>query len=63
MALNYFEHVLVFVSVLSGCASISASASLVGVPEGVAISTMRIKICAISQSSRKIYKSMIKQCC
>ena len=63
MALNYLEHVLVFVSVLSGCASISASASLVGVPEGIAISTMRIKICAISQSSRKIYKSMIKQCC
>ena len=30
--LNYFEHFLVFVSNFSGCVSISAFASLVGVP-------------------------------
>ena len=35
--LHYFEHFYVFVSAVSGCVSISAFASLVGVPIGVAI--------------------------
>ena len=34
-ALNYFENFLVFVSAVSGCVSISAFASLVGVPVGI----------------------------
>ena len=47
-ALNYFEHFLVFVSYVSVCVSISAFASLVGVPVGVTSSAVGIKIYAIT---------------
>ena len=40
-ALNYFDHFVPFVSAVSGCVSISAFASLVGVPIGIAISTLQ----------------------
>ena len=59
-ALNYFEHFLVFVSAVNGCVSISAVASLVGVPVGITSSAVRIKICAIT-AGIKDYKSMIKK--
>ena len=39
--------ILIFVSVLSGCVSISVFPSLVGVPVGITISAVGIKICAI----------------
>ena len=35
-SLNYFKHFLVFVSAVSGCVSVSAMASLVGVTLGIA---------------------------
>ena len=46
--LNYFEHFLVFASAFSGCFSISAFASLVGVPVGIASSTVELKICTLA---------------
>ena len=56
--LNNFERFLVLVSAVSGCVSISAFASLVAVPVGIASSAVGSKICALtagimSQSSRK----------
>ena len=59
-ALNYFEHFLVFVSELSDCVSISAFASLVGFPVGIASSAVGLKICAITVGIKK-FKSIIKE--
>ena len=63
---NYFGNFLVFVSAASGCVSVSAFASLVGVSVGISSSTVEIKICAITagitrdQFSKKRGKSMTK---
>ena len=57
--LNYFEHFLVFVSAVSGFASVFVFASLVGVSVGIASSEVGIKICAITAGFKK-YKSIIK---
>ena len=46
-ALNYFEH-FVLISAVNGCVSISAFASLVDVPVGMASSAVGLKICAIT---------------
>ena len=45
--LYYFEHFLIFVSTVSGCVSISAFDSLVGVPVGIVSFTIGLNICAI----------------
>ena len=59
-AVNYFEHFLVFISVVSGCVSISAFASLVGVPIGITSSAVGMKICAITAGIKR-YKSIINK--
>ena len=59
-ALNYFGHFLIFVSTVSDCFSISAFASLIGVPVGIKSSTVRITICTIAAGIKK-HKSMIKK--
>ena len=58
-ALNYFELCLIFISAVSGCVSISAFASLVGVPVGTTSSAAGLKICAITTGIKK-YKPIIK---
>ena len=45
---NYFEHFLVFASAASGFVSISAFASLVGVPVCIVSSAVGLKIYALS---------------
>ena len=45
--LNYVEHFLTLPSIMTGCISISAFASLICVPVGIASSAVGIKICAI----------------
>ena len=63
--LNYFEHLLVFVSAVGGCVSISAFTPSLCVLVGFDISEEGINICtitagkSISQSSRKKEISMI----
>ena len=59
-ALHYFEHVLVFVSAVSGCVSISAFTFLVGTSVGIASSVVGIKICPSTAGIKK-YKSIIKK--
>ena len=53
-----------FVSTVSGCVLVSAFASLVGVPVGIASSVVGLKICTITakikKRKRKRGKSMIK---
>ena len=58
--LNCFEHILVSVSPVSGCVSISEFASLVGFPVVIASSAVGIKMCGITAGIKK-YKSIIKK--
>ena len=58
MALNYFEHFLIFVCAVSECVSISAFASLLSVPVGITSSALCLKICAFAGGIKK-YKSII----
>ena len=51
--LNYFEPLLVFVSSVSLCVSISAVASLVVLVVGIATSAVGIKICLINAGIKK----------
>ena len=58
--LNYIDHLLIIISTITGCVSISSFASLVGIPIGIASSTIGLKICAITAGMKK-YKSIIKK--
>ena len=64
--MNCFEHVLVFVSAVIGCLSISAFASLVGVTVGIASYAVGLQIWAITAAIKKcksIIKKNKKKCC
>ena len=58
--LNYIEHLPILVSEATGCISISAFASSVGIPTGITSSAIGLKICAIT-AGIKTYKSIIKK--
>ena len=58
--LNGIEHVLILASTIAGCVSISAFASLFGIPIGITSSAIGLKICAIASVIKK-YKSIIKK--
>ena len=58
--LNFIEHLLIVASTLTGCVSISAFASLVGIAVDIASSVLRLKICARTAGIEK-YKSTIKK--
>ena len=45
---NYFEHLLILVSAVTGCDSIFAFASLVGISVGATSSLVGLKICVIT---------------
>ena len=59
-ALNYFGRFLVFVSAVSGYVWFSVFASLVDVLTGIASSTVRLKIYAITTKIKK-YNSIIEK--
>ena len=46
--LNHIKHFLILGSTITGCISISAFASLVGIPIGITSSVIGFKICAIT---------------
>ena len=52
--LNYIEHFLTLASAVNGCISISAFASLLGIPIGITSSAIRLKICAITAGIIKL---------
>ena len=58
--LNYIELFLILASTITGCVSISAFSSLVGIPLGITISAIGLNICAIAAENKK-YKSIIKK--
>ena len=58
--LNYIEHFLILASTITGCISISAFVSLIGIPIGFTSSAIGLKICAITAGIKK-FKSIIKE--
>ena len=46
--LDYIDHLLIVISRITGCVSISDSASLVGIPIGITSFAIGLKICAIT---------------
>ena len=59
---NYIEHSLIIISTITGCVSISAFASLVGILTGITSSAIGVNICVITAGIKK-YKSIIKNKC
>ena len=58
--LNFIEHLLIWVSRVTGCTSISTFAPLVGIPIGITSSVVGLEICVITTGIKK-YKSKIKK--
>ena len=58
--LSYIDHLLIVISTITGCVSISGFTSLVGIPTGIMSSAVGLKICAITAGIKK-YKSIIKK--
>ena len=52
--LNYIEHLIILISTVSGYVSISAFASLVGIPIGNTISAIGLNICVITARIKKL---------
>ena len=59
-SLNNNEHFPILASKITGCVSISAFASPIGIPIGIMSSATGLKICAITAGVKKC-KSMIKK--
>ena len=55
-----FEHSFIAISTMTGYVSISAFASLAGIPIGIASSGVGLKICVVTPGIKK-YKSIIKK--
>ena len=58
--LNYTGYFLILASTVTGCISISAFASLLGILIGITSSSIGFKICEIAAGIKK-YKSIIKK--
>ena len=58
--LSYIEHFLILASTITGWISISAFASLIGIPIGTTSSSIGLKVCAIDAGTKK-YKIIIKK--
>ena len=55
--LTFIEHFLILASAITGCISVSAFASWLGIPTRVTSSATGLKLCAIAAG---MYKSIIK---
>ena len=52
--LNYVDHILILTSTITGFVYISAFASLISIPIGIASSTIGSKICVITAGIKKV---------
>ena len=59
-ALNHVQHFFILVCTITGCISISAFTSLVGIPKAIISFAIELKICAITAGIKK-FKSIIKK--
>ena len=60
VTLNYIENFLILASAVTGCVSLSAFSSLLGILIGITSSAIGLKMCAIAAGIKK-YKSIIKK--
>ena len=51
---NYIEHFLILASTITRCISVSAFASLLGIPIGIVSPAIGLKICAIAAGKKSI---------
>ena len=51
--MNYIDHSLIVFSKITGCVSISAFASFVGIPIGITRSAIELKICLTTAGIKK----------
>lgn len=58
--LIYIEHSIIFVSAITGHVSMSAFASVIGIPMGIKSTVVGLKTCAVTAGIRK-YNSIIKK--
>ena len=58
--MNYIEHLLIFISSITGYVSISVFASLVGISIRIASSAIGVNICVVTAGIKK-YKSINKK--
>ena len=58
--LNYIDHILIVISTITRCVSISVFTSLVGFPIRIASYAIGLIICAIISGIKK-YKSIVKK--
>ena len=58
--LNYIKHFLVLASTITGCISISAFVSFLGISLGITSSAIGLKMCTIAAGIKK-YKSITKK--
>ena len=59
-SLHYIEHLLIVASTFADCGSISAFASVVGIPVGITSSAVGLKVCVITARIKKC-NSIIKK--
>ena len=55
--LNFIKQLFILISAISGCVSISAFASVVGIPAEITSSAVGLKICTKTKAIKK-YKSV-----
>ena len=60
VTLNYIEHFLILASAVTGCISLSAFSSLLGILIGITSSAIGLKMCAIAAGIER-YKPIIKK--
>ena len=53
--LNYIKHLLILISIATGCVYIGAFASLVGIPIGITSTTIKLKISVITARIKKYW--------
>ena len=58
--LNFVDHLLIIISTITECVSISTFASLVSIPIGIKSSATGLKICVITAGIKE-YKSINKK--
>ena len=58
--LNYIDHLLIVISTITGCVSISGFTSLSGIPIAITSSAIGLKICAITAGTKRS-KSITKK--
>ena len=53
--MNYIDYSFIVIYTVAGCVSIPSFASLVGIPIGIAISTIRLNFCVATAGIKNVW--------